>query len=1027
MNIQYQLQIIQTDGRVTVYNLNQRKGITQIGSHPDNDIVLKTPGVALFWATLYHWREPCYLLLLPQGSRDGESIVLNQQEQVTLEGKTLGLLKYSQPPVIPPAPPEWAGSGFPSIYNDDAPASSVALQPHPAPEYSPEGPVEVNLLTSEQTVDVEGTATYLLQVINRGSIYADFSISLASETLGGDWLSQESVQLRSGEAREIKVEITPPRRPNSRAGRHDLFIIVTTRSYGGLELVHKVQLTIRPYYSIHLDPLHPKAVRLFWFARAGWYRVSVRNTGNETVNCQLTDGDSGDLDYRLRVFEKRWFGRKVDAFSLSPDWPQANLWLHVRPLSRPLIGWGKKSRKFAVAANSTDHQGETAASPQAQSGLLRYGPIIGPLLWLPLVALILFVVVVYFTRARIYNFSITPAEVKAGQPATINWASSGFSTVRVEPDIGLVANIFDSPDGSHQVKLHGVSPIQYALIVESWPARVLPAFVTARLPQDWLYQAKVARLALSPVMPEILIFTADKQQFLAGDTLTIFWEVVNADNVTLLVNGERQPLRSTEHTHQLVVTPAGDTTYELIAKDESGQTTAATPIVVQRVPATPEPVAASEAGVIEAAFAQMVISDTQVVQMIVPPPEPPEIFSFNVTPNEITAGETVTIDWSVDPEATVSVYPLVGPFFSTGKATDNPQETTQYRLTVSNGQTSPIQIVREVVVQAAPTPTPSPSKPIVEYLEVDKGEIVKGEDEVKLSWSIVGNTTKIELNAGDLGTIPNLDPVAEMTLAPESTTLFVLNAFNEDTSASKTAQVKVIEPEPTEEPEEEPEEGGDEDSDEDEVLKPKTNYFRANITSSNDFRAVGDGVYRIVTSATVTLSWEVDNADTITLVSPDVGETGERPSKGSYDIGEITADKTYELKAENEDGIDKKIIEIDIVPPPPNPPSILNSGEHDADKNLIKWSLNVSDETLNQVSGFRVYRAMIDPAEGTLPYEKVADEKVLGRQKSDWEDTTEPTTCKQYQVEVVYTDALSGRVETSRSKNVWASPCSKDQ
>ncbi|MCB0181580.1 MAG: hypothetical protein KDI62_25360, partial [Anaerolineae bacterium] len=753
-----------------------------------------------------------------------------------------------------------------------------------------------------------------------------------------------------------------------------------------------------------------------------------------TASYQLIDSDSGDLDYRLRVFEKRWFGRKVDAFSLSPE-RQPKLWLRVTPLSRPLIGWGKKSRKFAVAVNSTDGHSETAALPQAQGGTLRYGPVIGPLFWLPLVALVLFVVAIYFTRAQIYDFSITPAEVKAGQSATISWAASSFSTVRVEPDIGPVANIFDSPGGSRQVKLLGQSPIHYALIVESWPAQVLPAFVTAWLSKDWLYQARVSRLALSPVKPEIRIFAADKQQFLAGETLTISWEVLDADEVTLVINGHPQRLPKTEHTHELPVTPAGDTKYELIARDDSGQEAVATPIEVRKMASPPEAVTVSETDVIEAAFAQMVISDTQVVQMIVPPPEPPKITSFNVTPNEITAGETVTIDWSVDPDATVSVYPLTGPFFSEGQATHNPQETTQYVLTVSNDQTPPIRIVREVVVQAAPTPTLSPSTPIIEYFKVDNDEIVKGEDEVKLSWSIIGKTTKIELSAGDLGTIPNLDPLGEMTLAPESTTLFVLNAYNEDTSASKTAQVKVIEPEPTEEPmaepTEEPEEGGDEDSDEDEILKPLIDYFRADITPSNNFRAVGDGVYRIITSATVTLSWDVENADTITLVSPDVEETGERPSKGSHALGVISTTQTYELKAENKDGIDKKIIEIDIVPPSPGPPSISDDSKEDQKNktNEIEWNYTQSDEILNQVIGFRVYRATIDSDGITLPYEKVADETELGRQVRYWPDTGQSddfTTCKQYYVEVVYIDGLTERKKTKPSENVWASHCPQD-
>ena len=59
-----QLEIIGANGEVEFYNLDPGKGLTNIGQHPENDIVIDDPGVAPFQAMLDHRQKPYQLMVL---------------------------------------------------------------------------------------------------------------------------------------------------------------------------------------------------------------------------------------------------------------------------------------------------------------------------------------------------------------------------------------------------------------------------------------------------------------------------------------------------------------------------------------------------------------------------------------------------------------------------------------------------------------------------------------------------------------------------------------------------------------------------------------------------------------------------------------------------------------------------------------------------------------------------------------------------------------------------------------------------
>src|SRR5574341_118539 len=80
MPAQDQLEIIDPQGRIRFYPLDPAKGITNIGRHLDNDIVINRPGVAAFHAMLDHRSKPFHLVVLAQREKtvlDGEPAPIN--------------------------------------------------------------------------------------------------------------------------------------------------------------------------------------------------------------------------------------------------------------------------------------------------------------------------------------------------------------------------------------------------------------------------------------------------------------------------------------------------------------------------------------------------------------------------------------------------------------------------------------------------------------------------------------------------------------------------------------------------------------------------------------------------------------------------------------------------------------------------------------------------------------------------------------------------------------------------------------
>jgi hypothetical protein len=87
------LEIIHPNGDVEFHPLDPGKGLTTIGRHADNDVVIDQPGVELFHAVLDYRRSPCQIVVLSPGeersSPAGAASLLQPWNTFEIAGHTL--------------------------------------------------------------------------------------------------------------------------------------------------------------------------------------------------------------------------------------------------------------------------------------------------------------------------------------------------------------------------------------------------------------------------------------------------------------------------------------------------------------------------------------------------------------------------------------------------------------------------------------------------------------------------------------------------------------------------------------------------------------------------------------------------------------------------------------------------------------------------------------------------------------------------------------------------------------------------
>ncbi|MDD5493309.1 MAG: hypothetical protein PHG36_01355 [Dehalococcoidia bacterium] len=152
-------------------------------------------------------------------------------------------------------------------------------------------------------------------------------------------------------------------------------------------------------------------------------------------------------------------------------------------------------------------------------------------------------------------------------------------------------------------------------------------------------------------LPSITLFTAVPVSISAGDQVVLSWSVSGATAVTI-----DQGVGAVATTGDRTVMPAMTTTYTLTAVNAAGANSAKVTVTVAGTSAAD----------------------------IIPPPGPPYIQYFTVTPESIAPGGTAVLSWSVLGALSVTVDNGIGSVTSVNTRSVSPGSTTTYTLSANN-------------------------------------------------------------------------------------------------------------------------------------------------------------------------------------------------------------------------------------------------------------------------------------------------------------------------------------------------------
>ncbi|MGD8791969.1 MAG: hypothetical protein PVF47_05400, partial [Anaerolineae bacterium] len=315
--------------------------------------------------------------------------------------------------------------------------------------------------------------------------------------------------------------------------------------------------------------------------------------------------------------------------------------------------------------------------------------------------------------------------------------------------------------------------------------------------------------------------------------------------------------------------------------------------------------------------------------------------------------------------------------------------------------------------------------PVIDLFQVTPKEVILGDNQVvKLTWSVSGQTTNVEITAPNFQ-LSGLKAQEVITVTPGETTLYVLTAYNGELSTSAPAEVTVLLPTPTATPTAVPTAPPTPTPTPTPFPPPVISYFKAEGQDPNEdkvtFKSTYEGqsgpvyVYEVEASSRVRLTWGVKDADVVELEN-----LGTQPAEGSLDLpGQVVAPTSIMLTAINNEGQNQKhaVVQFEVTsPPPPSPPpNVTGIEDPAAGTNRILWSYRVEERS--NIDGFRIYRTDVPPGTTFSPVWTVYDPNA-----SEWTDHVSPTCGKGYYVVAIYTDPLDlVERETAASLTSWYS------
>jgi hypothetical protein len=746
-----QLEIIAPDGKIYFHGLDPQKGVTNIGRHADNDIVIDSPSIGQFQAVLDHQKKPFRFMVISKEGRArlaGQPLVpdvfqeIHDWQTVDLDGFSLTLLEnmdvgegtLAEAGTMPVVVSAGAAPPIPAAAPAAVPAESLPVSVSTIfptrPADSLDDTIVADIAEREQTVDVEQPASFEITVANGGPIVAEFGVMV--EGIDPAWVTivPPQIFLNEGSRANARITILPPRSTTTTAGVHHLAFAITSPNYPGHLVRLGASLVINPYFEFTVGNLSPSQQSASWSQRSATASFPIHNQGNSLATFQtIAQDDENGCRFEYQQEEQANLARQVEV-KVKPG-ETVTLPITITPLKRSLVRVRARQYHYSVTTQSLSDPG----AARVLAGTFTSRPLFGPFSILA-AAVLLLVGIFFMFRPRLDAFTVTPSVVSLGQPVTLSWQAPLFTNELTLKDL---------PDaikaGQNQVSITPTDTLTtYTLIGRNWLSRLLS------LPDVTLTSQSV--LAIPPT-PQITTFSVDKTDVILGQPVTVKWAVSNATSVTLTVENVPTTLAPADFSGEKTITLNNNSLIVLEARNASGS-------------------------VVQSEYVRVWgPSDLKV--------------DFTVDPPEVTAGNPVNVNWNVSGSGftvdTVTVAPFNEPLPAQFSLKYYPTESMYFVLKVKVQD-------YELSVPKYVTVLPADAKPVIDYFKATPPNLTSS-GSVEFSWSVSGPTDSIEISNKNGVVQGSLPPQGFANITVTESATYVLTAKKGNESSAAVVEIQV--------------------------------------------------------------------------------------------------------------------------------------------------------------------------------------------------------------------------------------------
>ena len=410
------LQITLPDGEVRSYPLDRTSGVTNIGRHANNDIVLDSPNIKPFHFVLDHQQQPFQLIALREveSESDESQLVLEKigelpyRESFEVAGHLLRLLN----------PESKKARSLVTEGAENVPQATPLPQPPPTTlSYDTNSFLTIQLSddeatgTSEWIVKADENALYELIIVN--PTYDDITCTISVVGLVASWVrvSPKTLLLQAGEQAKVVLSCLLPKQPSIRAGTHPLNVKVASIDNPEQVVQQKVVMRIQSFYAFSVAPLDPPQQALPFLRSYAKVTMKVTNRGNCEATFHITGFAVGSVcSFRILLPDATHSGQANLRLSAreSLAFP-----VHIRPPTVSFFGRRKEIHHFAL--RTTMLTGRTRKEPTYYTvgGHLTSTPLINPARLVVLTLTFVLVVGFFFPQfvEQSYSWLLdTPAE-----------------------------------------------------------------------------------------------------------------------------------------------------------------------------------------------------------------------------------------------------------------------------------------------------------------------------------------------------------------------------------------------------------------------------------------------------------------------------------------------------------------------------------------------------------------------------------------------------------------------------------------